>query len=244
MKNLKILYSIIVVCVVVLGIYLILTNPKKEPEVVQIEKEPVSLCYIYSSKSSRGFYDQSILRLDIDGEKVSGEFKILPGEKDSKVGLFVGTVGKLNQEIMGRTANLWWDSMAEGMQVKEELMIEFGDGSASALFGEMTDKGDGVYIYKNKSELSFGQELWQISCEDLVEKEIVEKYIKENIKTIATDSPVLGGRWGVISIYVIPSINKGEVVYEDGHIESKATFTYEYVENSQNVIIKTFVVNK
>jgi hypothetical protein len=244
MKNLKIFYSVIVVCVVVVGIYLILTNSKKEPDIIQAVKEPVSLCYIYSNKTDRGFYDKASIRLDINGENVSGEFKNIPAEKDSKVGKFKGTVGPLDKEIMGRTANLWWDSMAEGMQVKEELIIEFGDGSASALFGEMVDRGDGVYVYKNKNELSFGTELWQISCEDLVEKEIVEKYIKDNIKNIASNDPVLGGSWYVLSINTVPSTNSGEVAYEDGHIQSKATFTYEYVENPQSVIVKTFVVNK
>jgi hypothetical protein len=108
----------------------------------------------------------------------------------------------------------------------------------------MTDRGDGVYVYKDKKELSFGPSLSQISCEDLDEKTVVENYIKNNIKTIATNKPVLGGSWYMTSVFVIPYMNSGTVTYEDGHIESKADFTYDYNENTKNVVIKTFLQNK
>jgi hypothetical protein len=243
--NKKITWIAFVLFVVVAGFIYFDENKEKINNVVgTIKKEPTSLCYIYSFKSSRGFYDQSILLLDLSGENVSGEFRILPGEKDSKVGKFLGLVGPVDQKKMARVANVWWDSLAEGMKVKEELVLEFGDGSAVAGFGEMVDRGDGVYLYKDKTKLTYVPQMSQISCEDVAEKDIVEKYIKDNIKTIATDSPVLGGRWGVISLYVIPSINKGEVIYEDGHIQSKATFEYDYTESAKSVVVKNFLQNK
>jgi len=144
---------------------------------------------------------------------------------------------------MGRVADVWWNTQAEGMTTKEELILEFGEGSAVAGFGEMVDRGDGVYVYKDKNKLSYGSTLVQVSCEDIDEMIAVEKYIKENIKTIATNKPVLGGSWYVLSVGVNTSLKEGEVVYEDGHIVSKASFLYEFDNNTQNTIVKNFKVN-
>ena len=246
-KNIIILVVLICILIgVVLGGFLLTKKDKNQTRVDNpnqiVTKEPVSLCYYYSNKTDNSLYDKAFLRLNINGENVNGEFNNYPAEKDSKVGTFSGTVGPLDPKIMGRTANLWWSSLAEGMQVKEELNVEFGDGSASALYGEMVDRGDGVYVYKDKTKLSFGPSLGQISCEDLDEINAVEKYVKDNIKTIATNKPVLGGSWYVTSIFVNYTLNEGTVTYEDGHIQGKATFGYNFDNNTKNVSIERFKV--
>jgi len=64
------------------------------------------------------------------------------------------------------------------------------------------------------------------------EKVSVDKYIRDNIKILATDSTVLGGSWYVISIEITPKNKSGFVTYEDGHIQSKATFSYS-IENKE-----------
>ena len=245
----NIIVFVVLICVligVVLGGFLLTKKNKNQVKNENtnqlVAKEPVSLCYYYSNKTDRGLYDKAFLRLDINGENVSGEFNNYPAEKDSKIGIFSGTVGPLDQKIMGRTAELWWNSLAEGMQIKEELNIEFGDGSASALYGEMADRGDGVYIYKNKTELFFGPSLGQISCEDLDKIIAVEKYVRDNIKTIATNKPVLGGSWYITSIFINYTLNEGNITYEDGHMESKATFKYKFDPNTKNIIIENFKV--
>lgn len=76
------------------------------------------------------------------------------------------------------------------------------------------------------------------------EKTFVEDYIKSNIVTIATNSAVLGGTWYVVSVNLNTETNTGEVVYEDGHIQSTATFSYTYQENPQEVTITNFVIKK
>ena len=70
----------------------------------------------------------------------------------------------MNPQTSSRMAELVWNSSAEGMNVTEELNIEFGEGSAVALFGEMIDRGDGVYVYKDKKKLSPGVQLSQFDC--------------------------------------------------------------------------------
>ena len=246
----KLSIILFVIFVIVSGVYL-LGNSKKEkssaPEIIDETKKEdtkTSLCYLYFKKTDRNFYDEAWLKMDLTGEKVVGEFRNLPAEKDSKVGSFEGTVSVLNQQSMSRTADVWWNSFAEGMREKEELLINFGDGNAKVFFGEMVDRGDGVYVYKDKSTLKYGPELNQISCEDLNEKLTVEKYVRDNIKTIATNKEVLGGTWNVISVTAIPSVNTGDVIYEDGHIESTATFGYEFNQQDNSVSIKNFIVKK
>ncbi len=56
---------------------------------------------------------------------------------------------------------------------------------------------------------------------------LVENYIRENITTIAPEEPVLGGTFYVIEITVNETEHNGEFVYEDGHIQGRASFTYE-----------------
>ena len=216
-----------------------------EEEVVDTKPMTYNLCYYRSMKIDRGFYDVSWLKLNITGENVTGEFRNFPAEKDSKVGKFEGTVGPVDQQTMSRTADVWWDSLAEGMNVTEELLISFGDGSASVGFGgEQKDRGDGVYVYTDKSKIVYQLPMSQIDCESLDEKLFVEKYIRDNISTIATNAPVLGGSWYVIQVSVNALSHTAEVTYEDGHIESKANIIYNYQKSTNSVEITKFEVVK
>lgn len=236
------------IIIIALGIFLG-TRLKKDIKIIDNganteEKAPIELCYYRGDKTSGGFYDVAWLKLNILGDKVTGEFNNLPAESDSKIGKFEGTVEPLVPEIIGRRATVWWDSLAEGMNVKEELAIEFDDGSATAGFGEMVDRGDGVYVYKDKTNLYYIKGMSQIDCVTLDEKLFTEKYVRDNIKTIATNKPVLGGSWYVISIVANPLAHNGEVVYEDGHIQSKANFIYTYSKNPQSITVTKWEVVK
>jgi hypothetical protein len=39
-----------------------------------------------------------------------------------------------------------------------------------ALYGEMIDRGDGIYMYKDTNALTPSFNMWQIDCLQLVEK--------------------------------------------------------------------------
>lgn len=78
----------------------------------------------------------------------------------------------------------------------------------------------------------------------LIEKNAVEKYIRDNIGTISTNKPVLGGSWYVLNVIVSPTTGTGEVTYEDGHIQSKANFIYTYKNNGEEILITKFEVLK
>lgn len=155
--------------------------------------KPIKLCFYKETKTSRGLYDVSWLSMNLNGSKVTGEFQNLPAEKDKKVGLFEGTVSDVDKVAMARTADVWWDSMAEGMQVKEQLKIMFGEGDARAAYGEMVDRGDGVYIYKVGSKLTYGETMTDIACEDIPVKIAVTKIQGNSCysyhKDATTDAP-------------------------------------------------------
>lgn len=65
----------------------------------------------------------------------------------------------------------------------------------------------------------------------LDDQNLVEKYLRENIKILAPEEPVLGGSWYVVSVDIDPSKNTGFAVYEDGHIQGKAIFHYSRTDD-------------
>ncbi|MFA6386240.1 MAG: hypothetical protein WCW04_00505 [Candidatus Paceibacterota bacterium] len=251
-NTIKTVVIVMLASVVVIAVILNITNNKKPA--IKIEnkdntttvtaKEPIEMCYYRADKTNRGFYDRAWLKLSILDEKISGEFYNLPAESDSKVGDFTGSVGPLDQAIMARHADVWWNSRAEGMEVKEQLAIQFGDGSATVGFGEMIDRGDGVYVYKDASKLYWIEGMSQTDCDSIDEKQVVEQYIRDNIGKISTNKPVLGGTWYVISANINSATKIGEITYEDGHIQNKATFSYVYNKDTKSVQVMKFTVNK
>jgi hypothetical protein len=136
---------------------------------------------------------------------------------------------------MTRTADLWWYASAEGMNVKEQLKIIFGEGTAGVGMGEMVDRGDGVYVYKDLKNISYTLSLTDVACADLVERANVENYLVDSIADLSPVKPVLGGSWYVVSMTVNLEKNTGVVVYEDGHVQENRTFSYA-VDEKENVI--------
>ena len=250
--NIKLIFIFLLIIVIIGSVTMSIFSTKK-PTTKIVEnttstttdtKKPIDMCYFRLIKTDRGFFDKTWIKLSILDDKVTGEFYSIPAEKDSKIGTFEGTVGPVDKTSMSRNADVWWDSFGEGIKAKEELSIEFGDGSASVGAGDMVDRGDGVYIYKDKSKLLYNESLSQYDCVYLDEKILVEKYIQDNIKNIATIKPVLGGSWNVMSVNSDPTTKQGGVVYEDGHIQSKATFSYTYDDNTKNISITKFEILK
>ncbi len=144
-------------------------NAPAEIPVVVNNIKPIQLCFLQKTKTTSGLYDIAWLKMNLMNEKVDGEFNYIPAEKDKKVGAFEGIVGPVNKITMSRTADVWWNSMAEGMQNKEQLRINFGEGNAYAGFGEMVDHGDGTYVYKDISKIVYGPLMTDVDCSNLSE---------------------------------------------------------------------------
>ncbi len=237
-KNGKIVRNVILLIIVVVILLLLQgKRVKDEPKVPddEIPSNVISLCFYKKDVSPNGPMGRYTLRMNLSGDKVDGELKFLPAEKDSKVGKFVGSVSALDQMLMGRRISAMWDTMAEGMNTTEELKIIFGEGTADVGFGEMTDRGDGVYVYKNPEAITYSLDMSDIGCENLNEIENVEAYLKKNISTLSPVKAVLGGTWYVLYADINTSGDAGVVTYEDGHIQEKKNFTYT-LDASQNVV--------
>lgn len=210
-----------------------------EQPVIVVPEKPISLCFYAETKTSRGLYDVSLLKMNLLKDRVTGEFRYVPAEKDSKTGEFEGTVGVVDQVAMARTADVWWNVMAEGMQSKEQLKIVFGEGTAQALFGEMIPDATGAYVYKDATKATYGVPMSDVACADVDDRLIVEQYIRTNIKTLAVGKAVLGGNWYVTNVHIDPQTKTGTMAYEDGHIQGSARFTYE--RNEQEVVLSNIV---
>lgn len=247
MDYIKKISPIILIVLFFVGIYFFVSYNNKKEIVINdddtevVTQQPIELCFYKEKKIAQALYDVSWIKMKLAGEKVTGEFYYLPAEKDRKTGTFEGTVGAVDKMAMARTADVWWNSMAEGMQNKEQLRIVFGEGNAQAGFGEMVDRGDGVYVYKDASKITYGESMTDVSCNDLSERVTVEKYIRENIKMLVLSKPVLGGAWYVTSLHIDPSAKIGVMEYEDGHLHESANFSYT---SSNGLITVNNITNK
>ncbi len=234
-RNMK---KIIIFLIVVTGFIVFFVVSQKDEVVSEGEvvfQEPSSLCYYNETLTQTGLYDRSWLRLNLSANEVSGEYYNLPAEKDGKFGELKGTFSKDDFGVLSR-ADVIWEAKAEGSIVSEQLLINFTRSEAFVGFGEMKLGYGGLYVYSDPQNISYWQPLLVSSCEDLDERIVVEKYIRENIKTIASQEPVLGGSWYVVSVSVDPLQNTSTATYEDGHIQNTETFTYEIADGA--VVVK------
>lgn len=74
------------------------------------------------------------------------------------------------------------------------------------------------------------------------EKNAVELFVRQNISNIATNDEVLGGTWYVVSIDIDTASDTASVVYEDGHIQSRAILSYLYNSTDKSLKIQNFAV--
>ncbi len=170
MKTLKLIFVIAVLCVMV---YVVVTSTKPEivPDIIpnqQVTEEVIEsreICYIWNTEAG----DSATLRMKfsgVGGSNVQGQFDFVPAEKDKKTGPIQGIAGPLDQQMMARTAKLMWTASGEGVTNQEELYVIFGEGMASPGFGEMKDRGDGVYVYADPEKISYDLNLQQTDCGD------------------------------------------------------------------------------
>ena len=124
------------------------------------EPHKVSLCFIRNTEDG-GHAD---IKMNIVGDKVTGEFNWLPNGKDAKTGTFAGSISPVDQMMMGRTLDVIWDAHAEGTVHKEQLKIIMGEGNAAPGFGEMKDRGDGVLVYANPEKIVYEPNLSDVDC--------------------------------------------------------------------------------
>ena len=91
-----------------------------------------------------------------------------------------------------------------------------------------------VFLFKNKkTEIIENPPI----PEEQNDKIIVEKYIRDNIKTIVPEKPVLGGSWYATLVDINPLTKTGTMTYEDGHIQGSKSFSYIRNNNEVQIIL-------
>lgn len=109
-------------------------NPKKS-----------STCYAYTGKG-----DTASLKLDIDGDELTGELNYKLFEKDNNKGKIAG-------ELRGDTIVAEYIFDSEGMRsVREVVFVKKDDGKIYEGTGEVIEK-NGKMMFKDRSALKFGQ---------------------------------------------------------------------------------------
>lgn len=147
------------------------TNTNLDENGNVLGEESIALCFAnYGKVNALGYSDKYSLNMLLTGSKAVGSLKLIPAEKDSKVGTFIGTVSLVDKVMMARTMDIIWTATGEGVTNKEELRIIFGEGTASIGMGEMVKSSNGIYVYKDKTKLNYDLKLTDIVCEQLDNK--------------------------------------------------------------------------
>jgi hypothetical protein len=230
----KTIISVLTLAVLAVIIFLVVRYGGTSQEVALVPETSSSqdLCFYSSQDTPRGFSDVAWIRMKQSGSSISGEFKNLPAETDSKVGMFSGII---TGSSMGETtADAWWDTRAEGMSAREQLILKYTDTAIRAGFAEMVDRGDGTYVYKDPNNIPYYKSIPAVSCSWMNAKLSVEEYVRAHINDLAPERPTLGGTWYVVRVSVDPDTNTGSVTYEDGHSQTKGPF--RYILNSNGAV--------
>ncbi|MBU0999004.1 hypothetical protein KKG24_01700 [Patescibacteria group bacterium] len=238
--------TIIISVIIILGVFYFWSRKEVVAPVVESTvitdkdintvMENGELCFAkFGLPNNNGYYDKYTLRMILNGEKVTGELNFLPAEKDSKTGEIEGTVGEKDATTKVRTADLWWFNFAEGMSAQEQVKIIFNENTANIGFGEVVDRGDGIYVYKDPQNIAYTLNLAVVSCLDFIKRTNIENYLQDNISELSPVKAILGGTWYVVSITLDLIKNYGTVIYEDGHIQEKKNFTYTLSEKGEVV---------
>lgn len=233
---------IVIILIIIGGVWFLNSNYKDQKSITppQNSNDLIYRCFYRSTQNEDGFYNIAYLKSSILEDKIRGDFYHLPAETDSKVGSFEGEISKKDDGEL--SSKVWWNSFAEGMSIKEELVIKLKENTATVGFGEMKDRGDGVYIYKNPLDLYYIENMPEIDCGILEEKLLVEEYLRKNINQITTNNEVAGENWHVISVLINPSTQKGELTYENENIQSRANISYSYNNITKEIKINSFII--
>lgn len=152
MKDYSTLFLLVLCCGLLLGfMHFSDRTPKK---VVDEYVAPKEMCFYQEERHDGGLTSISAVKLNINEDNVTGEVKNLPAEKDSKVGEFNAVIVAKDNTNHENIATGWWDAVAEGTTVREELTVSFGPDDIRIFYGEMEDRGDGVYMYKDRQSAS------------------------------------------------------------------------------------------
>lgn len=159
------LFVVLIALFVIITLVVLSDRTIAKNDLVVEDKAPLAVkqCFIWNTEDG----DKATLLLTTIDTNVEGSFSFLPSEKDSKRGVFTGTLSSLAGNSSIRTIHGWWNVLSEGMNTKEEILISLRESTAVIGFGEMKDNGDGSYVYADVTKLLYQPVLQETSCDDL-----------------------------------------------------------------------------
>ena len=101
--------------------------------------------------------DISELKLNIEGDKVTGELNILPFEKDAAIGTLVGT--KKDNMIYAE-----WNYIIEGNKQIEEVEFKLEGDKAFQRLGEFEDKNGKLMLKPTTEKILYSDPMLKVDC--------------------------------------------------------------------------------
>jgi hypothetical protein len=153
----------VIIFIVLLAAFLLIGLTTSAPKPASLVPSIVSerSCYVWNTDNG----DLATIVLTTAGESAAGTIAVLPAEKDKKTGDFTATVSNPTPETA--VIHGWWNTIAEGVTVKEEVIITTDTSTAAVGFGEMKAQADGSYVYADTEALSFTPVLQKTDCSNL-----------------------------------------------------------------------------
>lgn len=161
-------YALIILVLLGIGGFLVSTSEKPsklEDFVINTSPEVIAkqLCYIWNTEAG----DKAMISMDIREENTIGEFYLSLAGEQTISGIFRGVVSPVDEATNKRSVNALWQVISGENQLISELVIIFDEnGIAAPGFGEMADRGDGVYAYTDPTNIYFPISLQQTDCGD------------------------------------------------------------------------------
>lgn len=148
-----------VILLVIFGFIAYTFSVKKDSvDEVSLDPQEVTYCYYEEITGVNGLKDVNYLKVIIDEGKVEGELGTIPAEKDKMIGTLSGMMTPPN------VIDALYSYSAEGIDAVEERVIKLDATQALVGYGEMVDQGDGVFVYKDKTNIPFFLPIPKIDC--------------------------------------------------------------------------------
>jgi hypothetical protein len=169
---------ILILIVIIIGVVYSATKKKMLPLTVVPEaiepgetipaSESKEVCY-YKETKGESTSDFAFTSVMYDpGSKVHGIINWIPGEKDSLVGTYTGTVeaDKGGQQKL----DIIYAGIGEGHLSRQQEILLVGKNDIQTGIGEMYLDADGVYKIKDQKNLTYDNSLPMVDCATVPER--------------------------------------------------------------------------
>ncbi len=170
---------LILIVLVVIGIIYFKTKKSEAPVVVAPEpttttkptNEGQEICY-YKETKGDGYSDHGFISVNYEANnKVHGVMNWIPGEKDSLVGSFTGTV-ESTTGVPGYASrlNVIYTGAGEGIVSKQQEILIISSADIKQGFGPKEQGADGVYKLTDINNLTYDNPLPMVDCSTVPER--------------------------------------------------------------------------